>query len=226
MRITAYITVSGGRTLTRLLFPGIAELKDVSPDGTFDEIRARKALADIPGIMPSSDDCRPVYAFALQAIEYAHNVMSQLAERPGNSSQADGKRDEQCERRMKLGKCAFSRIDIKACRSVGRLRVRVSGENPHGYVGEVDNQVRETCVFWAYVALMIKRNSGEGGKVIEIVEGDGAEGCVAAAEKKMVENALWHKGEKCDRRRAGYCSPADPTCGNFDCGRCKWRADE
>lgn len=220
MRITSYITVSGERTLTRLLVPDIETLKDISPDGKFDESMARKALANLHGITLASDDCRSVYAFALQAIEYAHDIMRQLVGMAGSSDHAVSKLDNVCERRMESGKRAFARIDIKRCGD--RLRVRVDGGNPLHLVGHVDNQVFETCVFWAYVVLLIKRNAKEAGQSISIVEGEGARGAIAAAEKKLIENELYHKASTCERRRCGgFCSPADPYCLNFDCGKCK-----
>ena len=226
MRITAYVAVSGERTLTRFLQPDMAQVGDVSPDGKFDEIKARKALADIPGIVPSADDSTPVYAFALQFIEYAHKMLAQLADKGDNVDTPQNRADERCVKRMDGGKCAFARVDVKWC--TDHLRVRIEGANPHGLVGSVDNQVRETCVFFAYVVQAVKANLTNG-DVIRVVEGPCGEGCIEAARQKKIESELWHKGAKCERRKIGrasiYCSPADPTCGNYDCGRCKWRPE-
>ena len=218
MRLTAYITVSGERTLTRLLQPGLVNVRDCSPDGKFDEIAARKALANVPGITPASDDSRPVYAFALQAIDYAHGILEQLAERKDNSASPSCRNDERCEANMDRNKCAYANLDI-AWRS-GGIRARVFGDNPKELVGRTDQEVFETCVFWAYVCLLIKRSISA---KVEIVEGRNAEGAIARAEAHLLDRELYRKGETCDRRKGGLCSPIDTTCGNYDCGRCKWR---
>lgn len=219
MRITAYITTSGDRTLTRMLTVGMKGLSDISPDGKFDEVVALKMLADVPGIVGASDDCRPVYAFVIQAIDYSHKMLKQLADRPGSSDKAECRQDERCERKMDDGKCAFARMDVKW--RDGGIRVRISGGNPLGLVGSVDIQVRETCVFFAYVCQCIIESVSDGVK-IEVVEGENAEGVVEEAKRKRIEADLWKKGETCDRRHGGYCSPSDPSCGNYDCGLCKW----
>lgn len=222
MRISAYITVSGGRTLTRMLRPGMEKLADVSPDGEFDEAAARRALADVPGVTQSSDDCRSVYAFALQAIDFAHDLLRQLSDRRDNSTVATCRDDDHCERKMDRGKNAFARIDI-AWRS-NRLRVRIEGGNPHGLVGRVEQEIREACVFFAYVCLLI-RDGVSNPDMINIVEGAFAEGAIEDARRHMRENVLWHKAASCPNRRGEYCSPADPSCGCYSCGRCTWKSD-
>lgn len=219
MRITSYITVSGERTLTRMLRPGTAKLADVAPDGSFDEAKARRSLADISGVTLASKDNRSVYAFALQAIDFAHDLLGQLAEKAGNSSAASCRDDDHCERKMDRGKCGYARLDIAWC--TDRLRVRIEGGNPHGLVGRVEQEIRECCVFFAYVCLLIKRGISDGDRIV-LVEGEHASGVIAAAEQHMRDNALHHKASGCDRRHGDFCSPADPTCGCYDCGRCKW----
>lgn len=135
MRITAYVAVSGERTLTRFLQPDMAQIGDVSPDGKFDEIQARKALADIPGIVPSADDSTPVYAFALQFIDYAHKMLAQLADKGDNGDTPQNRADERCVKRMDGGKCAFARVDVNgapitfASGSRARIRTGSSGRS-------------------------------------------------------------------------------------------------
>ena len=222
MRITAFITVSAERTLTRFLNPNLDKLADVSPEGKFDESKARQALADVHGVTLSSGDRAPEYAFALRFIDYAHEIMRQLAEKPGSGDHATCKLDQQAERKMNRGKCGYARIDVKWC--TDHIRVRVEGANPLELVGQVETQIRETCVFFAYVCLLMKRNLSAGAN-IEIVEGPFADGAVERAAEKMREGELYRKGAACPNRVGGYCSPSDPTCGNYCGGRCKWEPE-
>lgn len=222
MRITSYITVSGERTLTRMLQSGMANLADVSPDGKFDEGVARRALANVPGVTQASDDCRSVYAFALQAIDFAHNLLGQLSHERDNSTEASCKDDDHCERKMDRGKKAFARLDI-AWRS-DHLRVRIEGGNPHNLVGRVEQEIRGLCVFFAYVCLLIRDGVSDPDS-IRLVEGPFADGALEDARRHMRENAMYHKAIDCPNRHGDFCSPADPTCGCFDCGRCKWKME-
>lgn len=217
MRITAYITTSGDRTLTRMPYMGFDTMDDVSTDGAFDEAKAIAALKGCDMLTFSSSDGRAEYAFACQFLVTMHRILLQTAAMPGCSGTPECRHDRTCARRMASeGRRAYVRADIAAAN--GALRVRVNVSNRNGAVGWTDVKIREVAVLFAHACLSIERGCGRAR--FAFVEGDGADGVFARAREIVRANALAAKRVDCPNRRGDYCSPICPTCELYANGRC------
>lgn len=231
MRITFKVT-PGGREDYLAKFPVVEGLDDVKTDGAIDVIKVRRLLKPWTddGFLTWGDDSRPVLAFVVELFRQLTEV-SKAADRDDESNahiSPKSKHDETMSRRYDRGNVAFVRIDVGMNRSW--IRVRVSTANPKGVVGDVLFSVRDFATYLARILAYIAKSINESAER-EIVHLEGVGNAADVFERAEyvrlrvdaldeVKEANKRRAECTKRWQGEFCSPIEPGCRCFSCGKC------
>lgn len=229
MRLNAKVATAGKAGLYR--FPAAKASIDecLTPDGRFDEGKARAAL-NTEQIQVGQKDDRRVIAFTMEFLKQQESVVRRMAEKVNADgvcaavTDADGYRttaatmgDRHCESRMDKGRNVYVRTDITGC--ADGIHVKLSTGNPHGVVGYSEEFARECAIMLARILIYLR------GEItttkLTLIEGKGAEGVFAEAEELDRRDDLAKMRAACERLHNGHCSPCKFDCPLYANGKCK-----
>ena len=233
MRITAIIATAGEEALS--VFPvANCSIEEMCTNGAFDESKARKALSS-PGITWSSNDCRPVIAFAAELMKQQHSVLANMSVKHHenmtlSNAVLDNPKDK-CQRNYLKGRYAFVRVDINWLSQSNTTKVTLSYDNPKDVVGTCIDFAHDYAVMTARILLYLYRelNGKNSDYNIILAAGKNCEGLYHEAawmdarddEKKRIAEINKDR-ETCSRRINNcYCSPIRPECPCYRRGKCE-----
>lgn len=232
MRITFKLT-PGGREYYLSKFPAVEDLDDVKTDGKIDEVKVRQALkqlSDSGFITWSAGDSRPVCAFAIEFIRQLTHVSRSADLEDENRAHIGpkSKHDETMSRRFDRGVYAFVRIEIDHVSS--GIRVRVSFSNKKNIVGDTNFAMRDFAVYLSRIIAYISKdiNESAGREIVRYMGVGDASDIFERAEYARIRsddleevNQANQDRASCSKRWQGeFCSPIQPGCRCFYCGRC------
>ena len=229
MRIVAKIANSGSSCLSRFPVPDASVRECCNAAGRLDETKVRRALA-VDQVQIGSKDDMPVLAFGLEYLSQQRAVVERLAhdlnasgdvaaaitDTRGVRTEPATPGDRRCERNMNHGRVAYFRTDVTSCRD--GIHVKISVQNPRAVVGHTEAFARDYAVMCARILLYL-RNSITTARIV-LIEGDGADGIFAEARSLDRRDDLAKLRAACDRLHNGHCSPINPDCPLYRCGRC------
>ena len=226
MRLTMKVAAAGEMYMGR--FPhipvDIAEFK--TADDQLDLGKVRAALRNYEDFIQfSSNDNARTIAFTLEFLRQFCSVCNSAAADPESDARVAAEKpiDFSLERKMEREKFGYCRIDVDE--HGGAIRARVGISNPKDIVGSVLPCCRRFAVDCERVLLFLQ----EGLKPVEVELAGRGELSDLFDEARWTEEKIKEKSKikaanetrwTCVRRMGEYCSPSDPACLCYSCGKC------
>lgn len=221
MRISVPIAAANGRQMTRIPFLAVKLTDCMGKSGKLDREKGRRAFLDEQGqetkyFRHSKGDDEYVYLVGFSLMDTLAMAFDTVAKRndSGITEGAVCKQDRINQRKFDRGKCCYAHIFIN--RQANSVRVRLALHNPEKLVGIVEHEARDFLVTCAEIILRAKHSM----TWVEIEDND----IFAEARERNERAELKHENEKrlvCPNRTStGFCSPINPRCKFYSCGRC------